>query len=343
METERGVGGRPPSRGVMGCLAAGFEIVGQNPLLIALPVALDLFLWLGPRISVGPLVDTVVDFLTVQMPSQGETASRVTQATGLLREFGAEFNLVSVAGGVPLLQVPSLFVRRISGVSPLGDPSVFPLTNPLSVVPWWAVLALMGLGLGFLYLNEIAHRVGHTATAVKDGLPEGSKDTGGAGGGAAVEGVLKLLHFFLFAVGLLIIGLTVVPLWLFVVALGTMIGEPLGILLWMGGAGLLGYVGVHLVFVVPSILLGQRSLPQAIGESVVLSHLNLWSLFGLIALSLVIYEGLGYAWSLPADDSWILTVGILGNAFVATGLTSSAFVFYRERRSAVRWISRRER
>ncbi len=332
----------PPSRGVMGCLAAGFEIVGQNPFLIALPVALDLFLWLGPRISVGPLVDTVVDFLTVQMPNQGETASRVTQATQLLREFGAEFNLVSVAGGVPLLQVPSLFVRRVSGPSPLGAPRVFPLSNPLAVVPWWAVFALMGLGLGFLYLNEIAHRVEGSAVVVKGGVLETSQDGAGVGDEADPGGGRKLLRFLLFAVGLLVIGLTVVPLWLFVVALGTMIAQPLGILLWMGGAGFLGYAGVHLVFVVPSILLGERSLPQAIGESIVLSHLNLWSLFGLIALALVIYEGLGYAWSLPADDSWILTVGVLGNAFVATGLTSAAFVFYCERRSAVRRLARPE-
>jgi hypothetical protein len=50
-------------KGVIGCLTAGFEMVGRNLLVVTLPVALDLFLWLGPRVSVGPLVEAVVRLL----------------------------------------------------------------------------------------------------------------------------------------------------------------------------------------------------------------------------------------------------------------------------------------
>jgi hypothetical protein len=44
----------------------------------------------------------------------------------------------------------------------------------------------------------------------------------------------------------------------------------------------------------------------------------------------VIYEGLGFVWSLPSGDSWALLIGILGNGCIATGLTAATFVFYQE-------------
>jgi hypothetical protein len=151
--------------------------------------------------------------------------------------------------------------------------------------------------------------------------------------------VWKFLRFILFAFGLLVIGSAVIPLWLLIVALGATIAQPVGILFWIAGVGFIGYTVLHLVFVVPGLLLGERPLLRAIGESVLLSHANLWSVFGLIVLAVVIYEGLGFAWSLPADDSWALLVGIVGNAFVATGLTSAAFVFYRDRLMLARRLS----
>ena len=47
----------PPPPGVIGSLRAGFDAVSKHIGLILLPVALDIFLWLGPRLSVGGLVN----------------------------------------------------------------------------------------------------------------------------------------------------------------------------------------------------------------------------------------------------------------------------------------------
>jgi hypothetical protein len=139
------------------------------------------------------------------------------------------------------------------------------------------------------------------------------------------------LRFLLFALGVISIGFLVVSLWLLVVTLGTVIAQPLGILLWVAGVGFIGYAALHLVFVIPGLLVGRRRLLQAVGESILLSHVNLSPVLGLVVLTVVIYQGLAYAWLLPASDSWALLVGIMGNAFVATGLTGAAFLFYRDR------------
>ncbi len=340
METEGAADEVRPPRSVIACLAAGFDTVGRNLPVVALPVALDIFLWLGPQLSVSPLVQALVDVLRARSLTDPNAVSQLAQAAQLLEEFGAQFNLLSVAGGMPLLQMPSLLVRRASGAaSPLGDPRVFSVSSLLALLPSWGGAALVGLVLGFLYLNEIACQVQLLGASGRGQDPEGA-DSGAVCSNDSAHGSLrKFLYFVAFAVGLLAIGSTVVPLWLLVVAVGTVIAEPLGILFWVGGVGLFGYAVLHLIFVVPGLLLGDRSLPRAVGESVLLSHFNVWSVLGLVLIAVVIYEGLGYAWSLPAADSWALLVGIVGNAFVATGLTSAAFVFYRDRLRVARQLS----
>lgn len=336
---EKGYTVRTP-KDVIGCLTAGFEMMGRNLLVVALPVVVDLFLWLGPRVSVRPLVQPFVDLLRVQSSSDPDVVGQVVQATDLLEQFGARFNLLSVAAGMPLLQVPSLLSRRASVVaSPLGNPHAFSLSGLPALVPWWGGLALVGLILGFFYLNEIAHRVnGSEARFSRDESEPLGKGDGGRDRSVRAN-VWKFLRFILFAVGLLLVGSAVVPLWLLVVTLGTMVAQPLGILFWIAGLGFIGYAALHLIFVVPGLLLGERPLLRAIGESVLLSHFNLWSVLGLVVLVAVIYEGLGFAWSLPANDSWALLVGIAGNAFVATGLTSAAFLFYQDRLMLARQFS----
>jgi hypothetical protein len=205
-------------------------------------------------------------------------------------------------------------------------------------MPWWGVLAVVGLVLGFLYLNEIAHRV-------KDGVgPEGAESGDGVSENESTRaGLWKLARFLAFAFGLMIVGSLVLPLWILIVTLGASIAQPVGVLFWVGGVGFLSYAALHLLFVIPGLLLGERRLLPAIGESVLLSHMSLSSVFGFVLLAVVIYEGLGYAWSLPPSDSWAMLIGILGNAFVATGLTCAAFVFYRDRVIVGRQLAREER
>jgi hypothetical protein len=307
-------------------------MLSHNLLLVALPVVLDLVLWLGPRVSVAPLLHGVLDLLRSQQRTDPQMAGQIEQAVRTIEQFGEQFNLLSILGGVPLFHVPSLLARRFPAAgSPLGVPHVLSLSSVLALIPWWVVLVLVGLVLGFLYLNEIAHHVGEAQGSRIGSVSLAGEEDPSDADGSMRAGVWKFLRFMFFAFGLMVVGLMVVPLWMLMVALGTSIAQPLGILLWMGGAGSLSYAALHLLFVIPGLLLGGRRLLHAIGESVVLSHVSLSSVFGFVLLAMVIYEGLGYAWTLPRSDSWAMLIGILGNAFVATGLTGASFVFYRDR------------
>jgi hypothetical protein len=321
----------PAPKGVIGCLAAGFEILGRNLGLAAIPALLDLFLWFGPRLSVAPLVQGFVAVLKAQPPPDPEMASQVTLATELLEQFGEQFNLLSLLSWLPLLHPPSLLARHtLAKVSPIGDVRVFSVASLLALIPWWGTLVLIGLVLGFLYLNYLAQRV-HAEQAPVD--PESTPNE------AFQEeqlvpmsaSVVRPLRVFLFEAGLLAVGAVFIFMWMLMVGATTAFSQIFGFLVWMLGVGLISYVALHLIFVIPSVLVGGRGLLQAIWESVVLSHSQFPAVMGLVLLTMVIYEGLGYVWSLPPGDSWSLLVGILGNAVIATGLTAAIFVFYQER------------
>ena len=146
--------------GVIASLMAGFEMIGRHLSLIALPVLLDLLLWLGPRISVAPLVEQLVGFLVSRPAPDVATLRQVEQMATLLREFGERSNLLALLSALPLLNVPSLLAQRAPGaVSPFGEPPVLLTRSGFTVMAWSIVLLPAGLLLGFLYLNGLARWV----------------------------------------------------------------------------------------------------------------------------------------------------------------------------------------
>jgi len=337
---ERNEASRP--LGVIGCLRAGFEVVGLNLWLVTLPVLVDLFLWLGPRLSIAPLVHQVVSLLRMQPPADPEVARQMTLMTQLLEQLGQGFNLFSLLSGLPLLTIPSLLVQRPPGdISPLGHAHVLLVRGTLSPMAWTIVLTLAGLALGILYLSWLARRVHVLRSTGEQGNP--GADGGRAAASTRAPGsVGGFLRAFFFSGAVVAVGMIVTPLWLLFVAFTVVAVPALGFLIWAAGTGLTIYVVLHLLFIVHGVLLGGRGLLRAIWESVLLTHVQLPSVMGLVVLAFVIYQGLGFVWSLPSGDSWALLIGILGNACIATGLTAATFVFYQERIGRLaEWVAKR--
>ncbi len=315
--------------GVIACLTAGFDVLGRNLWLIALPVLFDVFLWLGPRLSVAPLVQRFTALVLAQPTSDAATARQLTQAVQLIELFGDRFNALSLCGTLPLLNVPSLLAQRApEALSPLGKSYVFLVERVFAVMGWSALLIPVGLVLGFLYLNLLARRI----RAARSSEEQASGDA--AGRPDVLPGSssgLRFLRVFLFGAALVTVGAVLVPIWMMLVGTALALAPALGLMAWVTSLGLGGYLVLHLLFVVPGVVLGGHGLLRAIWESIVLIHTQFSSVIGLVVVVVVIYEGLGYVWSLPSADSWSLLVGIVGNACVATGLTAAAFVFYQER------------
>lgn len=251
--------------------------------------------------------------------------SQVEQAVLLLEQAGEQFNLFSLFSVLPLLDVPTLLAQRVPGmVTPLGEPRVLLVTSVFVLVVGVAMIIPVGLVLGFFYLNGLARRI-RAARYSNENETEGTEQVV-----RVRSGLGKFINVFLFVTGLLTAGMVFVSTWSLVVGVVMLISPPFGFLVWSLGIGLGGYLILHLLFVIPGVLLGERGLFQATVESFMLIQTRFPSVVGLILLAAVIYEGLGFVWSLPSGDSWSLLVGILGNGCVATGLMAGTFVFYRE-------------
>ena len=317
--------------GVIGCLTAGFEIVSRRVWLVLLPVLIDMFLWLGPRLSMSPVLQSLISFMSAQTVPDPTTARQAAEAMQILEQFGQEFSGFSLLSLLPLLNVPSLLAHHtLQAVSPLGEPHVLSIMSLLELIGWGILLLPIGLVLGFLYLDRLAHWV--SARRLPDEQKAISSQTEGENKDVLVlGGIGKFIRFFLFAIGLLLFAVIFIFLWAVIVGIATLIAPFLGLLIGMIGLGLANYIILHLLFVIPGVMLGERGLWRATWESAGLMHTQFLSTMGFLILTAVIYGGLGHIWLLPSADSWLLLIGILGNSCVTTALTAASFVFYQER------------
>src|SRR5574339_472886 len=134
----------PPPPGVMGSLKAGFDAVSTHVGLILLPLVLDIFLWLGPRLSVygliNPFIRMIFDQAGLSLTSATEI-KRFAEFQSLFSEMIERFNLFSLLGRLQTfpIGVSSLVAQTMPVESPLGTQAVVHISSLPGVI-----------GLGFL-------------------------------------------------------------------------------------------------------------------------------------------------------------------------------------------------
>jgi hypothetical protein len=135
---------------------------------------------------------------------------------------------------------------------------------------------------------------------------------------------------------------------LLVIGVALLFGLPIGVLTY--GAALLSpalaslvlsavsvgviWAGIYLFFVPEAIFLSGVGPLRAVKQSVAVVRLSFWPTLGLIGLTTLVLFGLGQVWELASErltEPWGLAVGVLGNAYIASGLIAASMRFYRER------------
>jgi len=78
-------------------------------------------------------------------------------------------------------------------------------------------------------------------------------------------------------------------------------------------------------------VLDDTGILRSVWSSLNIVHRNILSAFGFIILTVVIEMGLLYIWrGLDVNAAGAL-IGIVGNAYIGTGLVMASFIFYRDR------------
>ena len=307
--------------GVIDTLSAGYTAVNRQLWVILLPVLLDVFLWLGPHVSFSPLVGPAV-----------------THATELTRQvaLGPRRALRNPEISAGLDESRQYLIARadeVNGLSalawgPVGLPSLATLPDDneeLAFVDGWADgLALLAACFGVSLL---------LGGWFYGGLAAGSVGAGGplSAGRNTPRAVLNVLGLVGVLVGAaLLLGLPV----LLLIGFTALVSPPVAIL---GGlmlaAGVL-FACVHLFFAVDAIFVSHARPLAAIQGSVGLVRRNLWPSVALIVLTWLILAGMSRVWDILGSNlqpPYGVAVGILGNAYIASGLIAAGMVFYTQR------------
>ncbi len=297
--------------GVWSALASGFDLTTKHPWLLLLPILVDLFFWLGPRLRFQGIIDQII----VSLPEE----TGILELAGQLAEAGPQTNLFTVLS-LPLIGVPAM----LAGLAPERTP-LSPKIHEISGVTEWlvlfAILSLVGLLLTAVYYGTVASVVGKRNRSGKDQS---------SGTWVASIGVnwLRLLGFALLF--LLLAVIVYVPVSM-VGAIFFLLNSTLGMLVLFVAPLIIIWITIYLSMTPQSITLNGQPLFRALRESVLLVQTNLLAVLSLLLIILLLSAIVDWLLIMVESGGWLTLVNILGHAFVHTALLTAFFIFYQDR------------
>jgi hypothetical protein len=308
----------PPPPGVMGSLRTGFDVVSRHVGLILLPALLDVFLWLGPRLSVNGLISPFLLMIWDQSRLSETSATNLKQfAQAQTRFFEAveHFNLLSLLGRLPLFPVgvSSLFAPDAPIETPFGSQQVIEVSSGLVMMGLIFLFVIIGWICGGLYFHRVSE------ITLGDTKPET-----GIGLLWAIAQTLLLSVVWIFGLMMLFVPLLLVFSVLLLI-------NPL---LASGGAFIMivlsFWIIVPLFFTPHGIFVRKQNAFYSIFTSVRMARFTLPTSGMFVLCVFLLTIGLNYFWNVPPDNSWMTLVGIGGHAFITAALLAASFVYYRD-------------
>lgn len=295
-------------------IAAGFELTTRHPWLLIVPALLDIFLWLGPRLSFGPLVQE----LLTQLPLD----AAIMDPRPMLDLVSTRTNMFTYLS-VSLLGVPAL----MTGLTPEKTPLA---TRAVDIDSWgmWVGL-LIGITLTGLLLSAIYNTLIASVVVRGHGVPE-SESSVSAGillqwiGRTWLRfGALAILFVAIFLIILLPISL--------IGAFIALLSQMLATFVLLAAPVILLWVMIFLSYAPQGMVLNRKPFLPTLADSVRLFQTNLMPALGLLLVVVLVRQLLGWLLLSADDGSWFTLASILGHAYVTTALSAAMLIFYRDR------------
>ncbi len=301
----------PPPPGIFGSIRTGFDTIAAHVTVILVPLAFDVLLWLGPRISTDRIGEPFLRQFGTWAASAGVKPDDIQNTLDMSSKFLQAFNLLGFLRTFPI-GIFSLMTGVMPTQTPLGAPTVLQVESFLQLLALAFLLTVLGWMLGGLYFRWVA------ALSIPDGAPEVRPSVGRA----VVQTVLYALIWTLF---FWVVGLPVMLLLNLLFMINAVLGE--GVLL------LLGFVSIWLVvplfFSPHGIFTRRQNALNSILSGFQMTRFTLPTSSLFVLTVFLLGAGLNiFLWSKAADDSWFVLVGIFGHAFITTALLASSFVYY---------------
>ena len=299
----------PPPPGIIGSLRAGFDVTAGYITAILMPVALDLILWLGPRLSLNTLAQPVLNYIQQGMTANGGFKPEdVTSMMTLYQQSFKAFNVLALLRTFPV-GVASLISGKLPGLTPLGMPTTMQIDSYLNLVGLVFLLTLIGWLFGGLYFRWVA------AIVTPENLPSTL--------GALIQ---TLFYSVVWVLVCWILGLPIIFTVSLIFMFNSVVGEVVLVIL----AFISMWLIVPVFFSPHGIFVKKQNAFASILGSFQMARFTLptSSLF-VLTVFLLAYSS-NFLWAIPTNDSWLTLVGILGHGFVTTALLASSFKYYRD-------------
>jgi hypothetical protein len=305
-------------------LTSGFNAVANNIYLILFPILLDAFLWLGPHLRIKQLMEPLVQNLTsgvsnLATPEFGNIGKWSQEVWDILL---TQFNLVSLIRSFPI-GIPSLMAGLSPVKTPFGSASLFEVNGAIDTILFCVAFSIFGIVIGCLYFDSISRSTNQETIRFSFSMA-----------GSSIIQVFIFTFFFF-----MILMLFSIPT-LLIISILSLISPALGeiALLFIGIVAI--WFVMPLAFFPHGVFAEGKNFFSSISTSIrlVRNYLPGTGMFFLTAL--LLYQGLNILWETAPDTSWMSLVGIIGHAFISTGLIASSFVYYR---NGITWMESRQR
>lgn len=293
-------------------IVEGFNAVAGHIYIILFPIGLDLLLWLGPFVRVKKyFLPIMVEAAQVSSAVYGDQMAGLMESTreiwsNLLDQFNLLFSLRTFPIGIP-----SLMINYVNGTTPLGNSIAIEMASGDTILVWLLVFLAVGLFLGSVYFAL-------TASVTRErGQP------------LHLNQILRQTWQSIFLTVILFTAIT-----LLAVPISCLLSSVLMVLPSLGTLPfmIIGMIAVWailpLAFSPHGIFSGELKAAKSIITSIRLVRSFMSSTGMFFILIILLGYGLNVLWAIPEADSWMLLVGIIGHAFISTGLLAASFIYY---------------
>jgi hypothetical protein len=308
METPQNPQQIPPPPGVISALRAGLDVISTHLSVLLPPLALDALLWLGPRLSVNKIFSGLFEQMLAFNAGDGLLVEDITAIREMMTEWLPKFNLLGILRTFPV-GVSSLMTAKMPVQTPFGAQAVIEVGSEVNFLGWVFLLTLIGWAAGGLYFNWVSGVTGSREHAFKSGR-------------AVTQ---TLLFSIVFTALTFMVG---VPVMLVMAVINLISPAMVQVAMFML-ALFSAWIIVPIFFAPHGIYLRGQNALYSIYTSLRMARFTLPTSSMFVLTIFLISQGLNYLWNVPADNSWMMLVGIAGHAFVTTALLAASFIYYR--------------
>jgi len=286
----------------------GFDSVANHIGVILLPLLLDIFLWLGPHLSLKSFFQPFIANIPTLAKTFPNSFSNVAAVQDSMAAWVDQFNLFMALRTFPV-GVTSLLSMNNTSKTPLGAPVSVNAGSLVGIVGWCLLLLVLGWLIGAIYYFWISQ------VAAKPPANSLSKS------------IKQSFFLSLIWVGILLLfGSPALVLFSGVTAVSPFLGQ---VILFIG-ALLAIWLVMPVFFSAHGIFTLQMDAFRSILNSLRMMRFTLPTTGLFLLVFVVINQGLNFLWTSPAETSWWMLVGIAGHAFISTALLAASFVYYRD-------------